>query len=233
MTSTAILPPPLAPVRPALRCAALLLAVSLFTGSGAALAQDGGGLLHGAAGFAEEYLADKRRAGALVGGLLGSALTAHPAGSIVGSILGFWIGKATMYEDPRLKAEAEADTAFLDPRRPIVPDAGGTVASLSFSSGEATTLAPLAPAAGSIAAVPAPGVLSSAAAAPAPSGGSLLAMPTVAILPGGAPASPLAPLAGHLPIPPDRDQLAMLCSNGASSSRDHRLRKACFYFQGY
>lgn len=185
----------------------LLAALLLGMSAGAQAEEDRDGLLNGAARFTQEYLADKRRAGALVGSLLGTALTVHPAGSIVGSILGFWIGKATMHDDPSVRAAARSEGP-LDPRRSIIPADGSAVASLSFSEqGEARQLAPEA--------------------------GGVLAMPTLAILPGSAPASPLAPLGGRLPVPPSRDQLAMLCSNGAGSSQDQRLRKACFYFQGY
>lgn len=209
----------------------LLLAILLLGISAGAQAEDeGGGLLNGTAKFAQEYLADKRRAGALVGSLFGTALTVHPAGSIVGSILGFWIGKATMHDDPRVLAQVRSEDP-LDPRRPIAPADGSAVASLSFSApGEVRQFEPL-PSPSS----PSPSVAVAAAprSEPAPAAEGLLAMPTLAILPGSEPASPLAPLGKQLPVPPSRDQLAMLCSNGAGSGQDQRLHKACFYFQGY
>lgn len=209
------------------RCAlrVMLAALLLSSAAGALAESEDSGLLNGAAEFTKEYLSDNRRAGALVGSVLGAALTVHPAGSIVGSILGFWIGKTTMHDDPRAQAEARSEDP-LDPRRPIIPAEGSAVASLSFSEpGEVRQFASM----------PSAAAASSAGSlfAPVPEESGMLAMPTLAILPGSAPASPLAPLGGRLPEPPTRDQLAMLCGNGAGSSQDQRLRKACFYFQGY
>jgi hypothetical protein len=191
-----------------------ILLCCAFAGSAQAEAPSGeSGLLNGAAEFTKEYLSDKRRAGALVGSVLGAALTVHPAGSIVGSILGFWVGKATMHEDPVARAAAREQGSYHS-QRSIVPADGTAVASLSFAEPGTTTFEPIA-------------------APPAASPAGTVPMPTLAMLPGSAPVSPLGPLGGRLPTPPSRDQLAMLCGNGGSGRNDSRLRNACFYFQGH
>lgn len=49
-------------------------------------------------GYIEAYLSDQRRVGSLAGGILGGALIAHPAGTVVGSLLGFVLGSQAMEE---------------------------------------------------------------------------------------------------------------------------------------
>lgn len=85
----------------------------------------------------QEYLSDRRRAGSLAGGLLGGALMAHPAGTLVGSIAGFFLGKATHHDDP---TASKADQ-WQQSRRfaPTEPDAETPV--LTLSDPDADTLA--------------------------------------------------------------------------------------------
>lgn len=49
---------------------------------------------------ARSFLSDPQRVGSLTGTILGGALTAHPIGTLAGSIIGFFIGKETMHKDP-------------------------------------------------------------------------------------------------------------------------------------
>lgn len=51
------------------------------------------------AGYIEAYLSDQRRVGSLAGSILGGALIAHPAGTVVGSVIGFVLGSQAMNED--------------------------------------------------------------------------------------------------------------------------------------
>lgn len=96
--------------------------------------------------YARDYLSDPRRAGSLVGSILGGALSAHPAGPMVGGILGFLVGKSTLFEDEDDKSAMRAASTT----RPIVTSTTAPVATLSFGAGAAadgTTLAaPAAPA---------------------------------------------------------------------------------------
>ena len=77
----------------------------------------------------QEYLSDRRRAGSLAGGLLGGALMAHPAGTLVGSIAGFFLGKATHHDNPTASnaSQLQASRRFA----PTEPDAEAPVLSLS------------------------------------------------------------------------------------------------------
>lgn len=54
------------------------------------------GLFDEVSEFARASLTDHRQAGSFAGSLLGAALSTHPAGSIVGGIVGFFAGKLTM-----------------------------------------------------------------------------------------------------------------------------------------
>lgn len=82
--------------------------------------------------FTRDYLSDPRRVGTLAGSILGGALTAHPAGTVLGSLVGFFIGKQSMFnEDDR---PGQQQTGFA--QRSIVPIAGEgvPVQTLSFST---------------------------------------------------------------------------------------------------
>lgn len=83
-----------------LACMAL---AALFGGLGPAQAELAGDRLaveeREEAGYIEAYLSDQRRVGSLAGSILGGALIAHPAGTVVGSVLGFVLGSQAMKED--------------------------------------------------------------------------------------------------------------------------------------
>jgi len=50
-----------------------------------------------------EFLSDPQRVGSLTGTIIGGALTAHPAGAAAGTILGFFVGKQSMFETAEQK----------------------------------------------------------------------------------------------------------------------------------
>lgn len=83
-----------------------------------------------------EYLSDPRRVGALSGSVLAGALTAHPAGPVLGSLIGFMIGKQAMFDEDKVRAQRQqAEHA----RRDIIPASGQPVATLSFSQPQTIT----------------------------------------------------------------------------------------------
>jgi hypothetical protein len=81
----------------------------------------------------EGFLSDPARAGGLVGTILGGAAIANPLAPILGSVLGYFIGKNTDYTDSNSnKAQRDAWA-----NRSLIPNSGDTqVASLSGLSGE-------------------------------------------------------------------------------------------------
>ena len=84
--------------------------------------------------YIRDYLSDPRRAGSLAGSILGGALTAHPAGPVIGSLVGFFVGKKTMFNEEKAKAQ---QAKILYARRDIVPEGGmGGVQTLSLSSAQ-------------------------------------------------------------------------------------------------
>ena len=98
----------------------------------------------------KDYMSDKRRVGSLVGSVLGGAMTVHPVGPVIGSLVGFMIGKRSMYEGESSRVESTPDRLSS-----IIPDspyaAPGEPLSLTGSRPAPTffqpetTLAPLAP----------------------------------------------------------------------------------------
>ncbi len=64
-----------------------------------------------------EFLSDPQRVGSLTGIILGGALTAHPVGAAAGSVIGFFMGKQTMFEAPE-KLDAGQKTFA---QRSIIP----------------------------------------------------------------------------------------------------------------
>jgi hypothetical protein len=63
------------------------------------------------------FLSDPQRVGSLTGTILGGALTAHPIGTLAGSIIGFFIGKQTTHQLPSQQPLAQSSYA----RRSFAP----------------------------------------------------------------------------------------------------------------
>ncbi len=122
----------------------VLIGILVFSSLHCALAanEEGGSedkewtLRQGVDDVTQEYLSDRRRTGALIGGVLGGALMAHPVGSVVGSVAGFFIGKTTRHQDPTDDAAAQWQEA----RRfaPLAADADVPVLSFSQPADEPT-----------------------------------------------------------------------------------------------
>lgn len=75
----------------------------------------------------EGFLSDPARAGGLVGTIIGGAAIANPLAPILGSVIGYFVGKNTDYtEDNSKKAQREAWA-----NRSLIPDSDSQVASLS------------------------------------------------------------------------------------------------------
>jgi hypothetical protein len=83
------------------------------------------------AAYIRDYLSDPRRTGSLAGSILGGALSAHPAGPIVGSLVGFFVGKQSMHSEEKSR---EQRSSVMYARRDIVPQSNGGVATLSLSN---------------------------------------------------------------------------------------------------
>jgi len=86
--------------------------------------------------YFRDYLSDPRRSGSLAGSILGGALSAHPAGPILGSLVGFMVGKQSMFNED--KAQKERAT-MLYARRDIVPQGSDTLQTLSFTDSRGVT----------------------------------------------------------------------------------------------
>lgn len=186
--------------------AAMLSPEPLLAQSAAAraTAEQEKGLADQASDYVKDYLSDNRRVGALAGSILGGALTAHPAGPVLGSVVGFFIGKKTMFEETPDQAPVQSAN------RAIIPDAAqaASAPTLSFSNPAGLSFAAPAP----IQALPSPAQTT-----------ELITPSTPAVM---TPPS----LAPRLPAGFSRDQIASLCAGGGSS--EPRLRSLCFYFQG-
>ncbi len=83
--------------------------------------------------YLRDYLSDPRRTGSLAGTILGGAMFAHPAGPIVGSMIGFFIGKSSMFNEDKNR---ELKASLLYVKRDIVPQSGQGQAlpTLSFAN---------------------------------------------------------------------------------------------------
>lgn len=55
-----------------------------------------------------DYLADRSRVGSLAGTVVGGALTAHPVGTVVGAVVGYWMGKESDFTPDDIDADANA-----------------------------------------------------------------------------------------------------------------------------
>ncbi len=89
-----------------------------------------------ATSYVRDYLSDPRRAGSLAGSILGGALSAHPAGPVLGSLFGFFVGKQSMFNEDKAR---ETKSGLLYARRDIVPQNGQAVPTLSFASAQRIT----------------------------------------------------------------------------------------------
>ncbi|OYY95327.1 MAG: hypothetical protein B7Y41_02145 [Hydrogenophilales bacterium 28-61-23] len=83
--------------------------------------------------YIRDYLSDPRRSGSLAGSILGGAMFAHPAGPIVGSLVGFIVGKQTMYNEDKTRGQK---ASLMYAKRDIVPQAGEAAPTLSFASSQ-------------------------------------------------------------------------------------------------
>lgn len=67
----------------------------------------------------KEFLSDPSRVGSLTGTIIGGAITAHPVGTLAGSIIGFFVGKQSMFKSPEKQQLAQLSRA----PRSIIPSA--------------------------------------------------------------------------------------------------------------
>ncbi|HHJ81210.1 MAG TPA: hypothetical protein ENJ65_06210, partial [Candidatus Tenderia electrophaga] len=65
-----------------------------------------------------EFLSDPHRVGSLTGTIIGGALTAHPAGVVAGSVIGYYVGKKTMHQSTEAQIAQASYT-----RASIIPSA--------------------------------------------------------------------------------------------------------------
>jgi hypothetical protein len=86
--------------------------------------------------YVRDYLSDPRRTGSLAGSILGGALTANPAGTIIGSVIGFFVGKNSMYDEDKARAQ-QANALYA--KRDIVPNDAQGVPTLSFANAQGIT----------------------------------------------------------------------------------------------
>jgi len=86
--------------------------------------------------YIRDYLSDRRRAGSLAGSILGGALSAHPAGPVLGSLVGFFIGKQSMFNEEKTR---DLKAGLLYARRDIVPQNGLPAPTLSLTNAQRIT----------------------------------------------------------------------------------------------
>lgn len=89
-----------------------LIAVTFCLAGTAAYAEENG------SNGVREFLSDPHRVGSLAGTIIGGALTAHPAGVVTGSVIGYFLGKKTMHQSNEQQL-AQASYA----RTSIIPSA--------------------------------------------------------------------------------------------------------------
>ncbi|MDP2787758.1 MAG: hypothetical protein Q8O79_06755 [Pseudomonadota bacterium] len=112
------------------------LAVDTASAKNATKAASGAGLGDKTSGYIRDYLSDPRRSGSLAGSILGGAMFAHPAGPIVGSVVGFFVGKNSMFNEDKARAEK---ASLLYVKRDIVPQNGQATPTLSFANAQGIT----------------------------------------------------------------------------------------------
>ena len=190
-----------------------------------------------AAEYLREYLGDRGRAGSMAGSILGGALTAHPAGPILGGLIGFFVGKQTFFEETAAREPSQAE---LLRQTELFGAAPGQVGSISFAPSGGAAVLPQASALPGTAAVPQAAVVAPlaiappSAAAPMP-GAAWSAVPSpvapvpsapALVAPAVPPASPSIAPAAPLLSP---TAIAQLCTQGTPVA-DPRLRRACLYY---
>ena len=191
------------------------LLLSFFAGTavaGGAQPAEDKSLTDQASEYIRDYLSDHRRAGSLAGSILGGALFAHPAGPILGSLVGFFVGKQTMFnEDKARSLQAQSLLA----RRDIVPKdgKGQGIPTLSFANAQGIKF-DTPPAANPAA------TNTVVAARSAPEATSEIA-----------PQAPQVPIPMAAPTSFSREKIATMCGGGRALI-DPRLQSLCFYFQG-
>lgn len=225
-----------------------LLAIALCLAGTVPLAQAEEGSSNGA----RDFLSDPQRVGSLTGTILGGALTAHPVGTVAGSIIGFFIGKQTMHkstEQQQLVQPSYARRTFA----PTTPEAttAPMLALNTAPTATATTLSAVqqqapektvAPAVSLIASAPATTTLAPATQQqPSPAAQTKTVAPVVAMITpvpimdddlqsaqthAAAIAPPLKPLS---PL----EQIASYCyGNGAPGKASNPdLQALCYYHQ--
>jgi len=159
-----------------------------------------------ASDYIRDYLSDHRRAGSLAGSILGGALFAHPAGPVLGSLLGFLVGKQTMFNEDKVRSQ---QAKSLVARRSIAPPdgKGQGIPTLSFATSRGIKF-------------DAPPPVNPARTVPPPSG--MVSEP---------PPLPLAMIPMAAPDSFSREQITTMCGSGRALI-DPRLRSLCFYYHG-
>lgn len=211
------------------------------------------GVMDHASEYVRDYLSDSRRVGSLAGSIIGGALSAHPAGPVIGGLIGFFIGKSSMFEQQTTTLRDQS-TAYIDPRRAILPPAGTEVGALSFSNGGTVDFAakPITPSIPQeiTSSLPPAITLSQPKPSALPATQSHVATPATPAeinskavatatnpeqYPNGALVNTQPPLPARalspLPMGFKREQIAMLCSGRSTGAIDARLRNLCFYSQ--
>lgn len=89
-----------------------------------------------ASSYVRDYLSDPRRSGSLAGSILGGALSAHPAGPVLGSLVGFFIGKQSMFNEDKTR---DIKAGLLYAKRDIVPQNGQATPTLSLANAQRIT----------------------------------------------------------------------------------------------
>jgi hypothetical protein len=117
------------------------LACALWSFAGTTLASEtdavkSPSVLENSSEFMRDYLSDPRRTGSLAGSVIGGALSAHPAGPILGGLVGFFVGKQSMFNEDKTRNQ---QAKVLYAKRDIVPQAGQPAATLSFVSAQGIT----------------------------------------------------------------------------------------------
>jgi len=119
-----------------LSCGAAVADDLLTTQSGKKAATSEDNLGENTASYFRDYLSDPRRSGSLAGSILGGALSAHPAGPVLGSLVGFFIGKQSMFNEDKNR---NLKAGLLYAKRDIVMQNGQASPTLSLVNAQRIT----------------------------------------------------------------------------------------------